>query len=399
MISVDEALATILREAAPLATERVPIEAALGRVPTTDIVSRIDQPPFRAAAMDGYAVRRVDAEAGARLNVIGEAAAGAPFRGALGRDEAARIFTGGEVPAGADHVVIQEDVRAETGAVVIERAQGRASNIREKGIDFRAGVVVAKAGERLGAIDLAVVAAANIATVDVARKPTVAFFDNGDELVEPGAVLKAGEIVGSNRFAFAAMIDEWGGTPLYAGRARDDRKALAEKFLVARGADVVVSIGGASVGDHDHVRTAFADAGGELLFSKISVKPGKPTWFGRLGPFLALGLPGNPASAIVCAILFLRPLIAAFVGEATKARYLRAPLKGELPSNGPRQSFQRATLAVDAGGRLSATPFAGQDSSLLLPLARGNCLIRQAANSPALADGAPVDCLIYRPIS
>lgn len=399
MLSVDDALAETLRSAGRLPSEEISIERAAGRILAEAVVAAVDQPPFRASAMDGYAVRHADATPGAVLRVVGEAAAGAPFRGAIANGEAARIFTGGEVPAGADHIVVQEDASAAAGAVTINEAQARPANIREAGIDFRAGALLKKKGERIGAVDLGIIAAANVGAVIVARKPVVAFFDNGDELVEPGAALEPGRIVGSNRFAFAAMIEAWGGTPLYLGRARDERRAIAEKFADAAAADVVVAVGGASVGDHDHMRPAFADAGGTLIFSKIAVKPGKPTWFGRLGGARVLGLPGNPASAIVCAVLFLQPLIAALQGEARGRRFVRAALKGKLSANGARETYHRASIVADAAGRLAATPFANQDSSLLLPLARGNGLVRQSAHAPAQGDGAAVDCLLYGPIA
>lgn len=396
MISVDEALAAILANSAAAPVEAAPVGDAYGRVLAADIVSRTDQPPFRASAMDGYAVRFDDAGAGARLTVIGEAAAGAPIDRAVGRGEAVRIFTGGAVPEGADHVLIQEEARRDGAAVVVAENQAKRANIREAGVDFREGALLKRKGDRLTPIDLGLIASANVAAIDVFRKPVVAYFDNGDELKEPGEKLAHGEIVGSNRFAMDALIGAWGGAPHYLGRAGDDPAEVRAKFAVAQGADILIAVGGASVGDHDYVRGAFAEAGGDLIFSKVSVRPGKPTWFGKLGDARVLGLPGNPASAIVCAILFLRPLIAASGGEGPQAhRFIPAALAKGLRSNGPRESYLRGRLAVDANATLTAEAFSNQDSSLYSPLVGGNCLIRREANAPEAAAGERVPCLLY----
>lgn len=396
MLSVDEALAAILAEAASPSVERALIEAALGRVAATDILATMDQPPFRAAAMDGYAVRFADATIGARLTLIGEAPAGAPFDRAVGAGEAVRIFTGGAVPAGADHVLIQEEAEADGDEVAITAKQSAPSHVRAAGVDFRAQSILKRKGERLTPIDLGLIASANIASVDVFARPVVAYVDNGDELREPGAALRHGEIVGSNRFAMDALIAAWGGAPQYLGRALDDPDSIREKFDAAKGADIFVTIGGASVGEHDHVRAAFAAVGGALIFSKIAVRPGKPTWFGRLGGVRVLGLPGNPASAIVCALLFLRPLIAASGGEIAPTRYARASLSESLAANGPRESYLRGAISVDPSGLLRVAPFANQDSSLYSPLVHGNCLIRRMPQAPSAPIGALVDCLVYR---
>ncbi len=396
MIGVEEALSIINSAAVATAKERIPVCEGSGRVLAADVAARIDQPPFRASAMDGYAVRFEDASAGARLTLIGEAAAGAPASHAVGAGEAVRIFTGGAVPDGADHVVIQEDTRREGESVVIASGQPRRANIREAGIDFTENQLLKRKGERLAPIDLGLIASANIEAIDAYKKPVVAYFDNGDELREPGANLSNGEIVGSNRFALDALIAAWGGVPRYLGRARDNSELVQEKFVAARDADILVTVGGASVGDRDHVRGAFAQAGGDLVFSKIAVRPGKPTWFGKIGDTRVLGLPGNPASAIVCAILFLKPLLAATGGERPRAhQFLRAMLAKTLKSNGPRESYLRGHLCVDANVNLSVETFSNQDSSLYSPLAGGNCLIRRLANAPEMAAGEIVECLLH----
>jgi molybdopterin molybdotransferase len=393
-VSVSEALALIERAARPLAPERIPIGEACGRVLAEPVVAAVDQPPFRSSAMDGYAVRFADASPGAQLRLVGEAAAGSPFAGRVGEGEAVRIFTGGVVPEGADHVVIQEETERGAQTVTIAAAQKAPSNVRAAGVDFRAGAIVKPRGARLSAIDLALIASANVADLAVARRPRLGFFDNGDELVEPGRPLSPGKIVGSLRFALEALIGEFGAEPLYLGRAPDRRVAIAEKFSEPR-LDAVIAVGGASVGDHDHMRGAFADCGGALLFEKVSVKPGKPTWFGRIGERLVLGLPGNPASATVCAMLFARPLIAKMCGAPSRPIFVTARLDGEIDAAGARESYLRAAAFGDADGALIAAPFVDQDSSLLSPLAKGNALIRRLAGAPAARRGELVDCLLY----
>ena len=396
VIRVEEAQQTIITAAAPVGTEKIAIGEAQGRVLAADVVARIDQPPFRASAMDGYAVRFDDLSPGVRLTLIGEAAAGSPTRRAVGKGEAVRIFTGGAVPYGADHVVIQENTRADGAGVIIASEEARRGNIREAAIDFAAGSCLKRKGDRLTAIDLGLIAAANIAAVDVYRKPIVAYFDNGDELREPGDDLAYGEIIGSNRYVLDAMIAAAGGAANYLGRAGDSLSAVREKFLAARGADIILTVGGASVGDHDHVKSAFAGAGGVLAFSKIAVRPGKPTWFGAIGDARVLGLPGNPASAIVCAMLFLNPLIAARGGQARPVPSLiRARLDAALKSNGPRETYLRGSLYADDAAALKVKAFAREDSSLFSPLAEGNCLIRRAGDAPAAPAGDIVDCLPY----
>jgi len=400
MVSVEEALSLIAGAVVAPTFEIVPVGKACGRVSAQDIVAAIDQPPFRASAMDGYAVRFADAKEGARLRVVGASAAGSPFAGAVGAGEAVRIFTGAAAPAGADHVVIQEETREETsaeeGVVVIAAAQAKPSHLRAAGIDFSAGDILKRAGARLSPIDLGLIAAANISEVSVAKRPIVAYFDNGDELREPGDALADGMIVGSNRFALNALIEEWGGEAHYLGRAADDADAIRRKIEEAHGADILVTIGGASVGDHDYVKSSFVDCGGEFIFSKIKMKPGKPTWFGRLDRLRALGLPGNPASAVVCAILFLRPLIALSSGEGPAPSIVKAVLAAPMPANGSRESYVRGQLDVDATGRLIATPNLREDSSLYSPLATGDCLIRRPADAPDAPAGAIIDWIIYR---
>ncbi len=395
MISVEEALAIILDGVDALDPETIAIGDCANRTAASDIVAEITQPPFAASAMDGYAVRAVDANKGGRLMVIGEAPAGAPFAGKVGAGEAVRIFTGGVVPDGADHIVIQEDVARDGDVLVISEPQDPPRHIRPAGVDFRKGDRLTAAGVRLNEIHGALFAAANIARIDVFRRPTVAIISNGDELVEPGSDLAPGEIINSNHYALAALVNKWGGEAVYLGCAEDKEDAIAAKFREGRDGDIIVPIGGASVGDYDFVKSAFRSLGGETQFEKVAVRPGKPTWYGKLGRARVVGLPGNPASAIVTATLFLQPLIAALAGGDPSGVYAEAPLASGLPANGPRESYLRATLVRGADGE-KLSPADNQDSSLLRPFAEANALIQRLPHVDAASQGDVVRYLVLR---
>ena len=388
MLSVEEARGAILDGAARLDAEFAPLDALTGRVAAADIKAAVTQPPFPASAMDGYAVRFADAAKAARLSVIGEAPAGAPFNGELGAGQAVRIFTGAVVPKGADHVVIQEDVAREGDEILITEAQEQARNIRPAGVDFHAGDLLMRAGDQFHEVHGAILAAANLSTAKAVRRPRVAIFANGDELKEPGGALGPGEIVNSNHYAIAALVARWGGEAVYLGCAPDAEDAVAEMFQRGAAHDVIVPIGGASVGDYDFVKSAFAAAGGENVFSKVAVRPGKPTWFGRLGGARVLGLPGNPASALVTSALFLQPLIGALLGKAAPGAFSTARLGAAVGANGPRESYLRA---LTSEGGAVVTPVANQDSSLLSPYLSSDVLIRRAPGAAALEAGAIVD--------
>ena len=355
------------------------------------------QPPFAASAMDGYAVRFDDAQQGAMLKVIGEAPAGAPFEGAVAVGTCVRIFTGGVVPEGADHIVIQEDVSRDGDVITVNDKQDGPRHIRAAGIDFEEGDVLVRAGEALHEAHGSIFAAANIGAVPVVRRPVVALFSNGDELVEPGADLKPGQIINSNHYALAAMVERWGGEARYLGRAADKEDDIRAFFQRSRDADVIVPIGGASVGDYDFVKSAFAAEGGTSIFEKVAVRPGKPTWFGNLGDARIVGLPGNPASALVTAALFVQPLVRRLAGQAVNGTktfdiaQLTAPLKG----NGKRESYLRGTVAASADG-YKVTPAANQDSSLLSPFASANVLIRRAVDAPEAGEGDMVEIVWLR---
>ncbi len=398
MLSVDDAIAEILAGAAPLGGEIIPLDRIYGRVAAVDIRARLTQPPFSASAMDGYAVRFEDAQKDVRLNVIGEAPAGAPFTGAVGAGEAVRIFTGGPVPDGADHIVIQEDVTRKDNYIIINEDQERPRHIRPAGVDFKEGDKLVRAGEIFHEIHGAIIAAANIAEAAVLRRPRVALFSNGDELMEPGAALKPGQIINSNHYALTAMIQNWGGETEYLGCAADDEAAIRSYFERAQTADIIVPVGGASVGDYDFVKSAFRVLGGEIAFEKVAVRPGKPTWCGKIGNARVVGLPGNPASAIVTAALFVQPLVRLLAGnhgdqavKSTKA-VLAAPLK----ANGARETYLRASLQRADDGVVRVTAAANQDSSLLSPFTTADVLIRRPINAPAAAAGDQADIVPLR---
>lgn len=397
MISVDEAIATILDGAAPIGAENVSLTGCTDRIAASDIIARMTQPPFTASAMDGYAVRFEDAQTDATLKLIGEAPAGAPFSGCVAVGEAVRIFTGGVVPEGADHVVIQEDVTRKEDVITINDDQESPRNIRAAGIDFKAGDTLVRKGEVLHEIHGSILAAANIDTVTVQRRPKVILFSNGDELVEPGTDVKPGQIVNSNHYALSEMIRRWGGDPIYIGCAADEELAIRSMFTKVRDADLIVPIGGASVGDYDFVKSAFRAEGGRTVFEKIAVRPGKPTWFGALGDARIIGLPGNPASALVTAALFVQPLVRRFAGDGggENAHFHAANLAAPLDANGGREAYLRGTAVVSPNG-MTVTPISNQDSSLLTPFATANVLIRRVVNAPALGIGEEIEFVWLR---
>ena len=391
LMPAEEALARVLAAVpAPLDEEFVPLAEAFGRTLARDVAARRVQPPFANSAMDGYALRAADAAiAPARLTVVGEAAAGRPFAGRLARGEATRIFTGAPLPEGADAVAIQETAQRDGDTVTIGEPIAPGDHVRRRGCDFDEGEILLSAGRRLTARDVALAAAADHPTVAARRRPRVAILSSGDELVVPGGTRGPAQIVASNAFAVAGVVLAAGGEPLDLGVAPDDPAALAELLTQARRAkaDVLTTIGGASVGDHDLVRKALADAGMSLDFWRIAMRPGKPLIHGRLGAMSVLGLPGNPTSATVCAVIFLRPLVRALLGDSAAGADPSEParLAAPLPANGERKDFLRATLAVGADGGTLATPISAQDSSLAKALARADALLLREPNASAAA--------------
>jgi molybdopterin molybdotransferase len=400
MISVAEALARVLASARkPVGRESVTIEAALGRTLASDLCALRTQPPFANSAMDGYALRAADtARLPARLRIIGESAAGRAFAGTVGANEAVRIFTGAPMPEGADTVLIQENAERDGDFLIARTSEAPRRNVRDAGIDFIGGELLLPAGRCLRPRDLALAAAANHPILEVRRRPRVAVLATGDELARPGSALGPSQIVASNNYAVAGIVTSCGGEPVDLGIASDDVAALARSFRRAQQikADVLVTLGGASVGDYDLVQRALVDAGLELGFWRIAMRPGKPLMQGRLGDMRVLGLPGNPVSSIVCATLFLGPLLRAMVGDpAAGADVSEAAVFGaDVGPNDLRQDYLRATLRRGADGALLASPFASQDSSLVKLLAQAHCLLIRPPHAPAAKRGEA--CRIIR---
>lgn len=398
MLSVADALALVLADARELPPTEAELVNAHGRVLAADVKALRTQPPAPVSAMDGYAVRSSDVvSAPARLRVIGEVAAGRPFERAIGPGEAARIFTGGVVPSGADTIVIQEHATRAGDEVTVTRPASRGRNIRVEGLDFRAGDVLLARGHRLTGRDLGLAAAMNHATMPVYRGPKVALLATGDELVAPGSNPGPGQIVYSNGFALRAMMRAEGADVIDLGIAPDrlDETIAAVRRARAAGADVLVTTGGASVGDYDLVQKAFAAEGMTLSFWKVAMRPGRPLMHGRIGEMHVLGLPGNPVSAFVCGLLFLVPLLRTLSGRSdVRLPTESAVLGASQPANDERADFLRATLERNGGGQLVATPFPTQDSSMVGVLAKADCLvIREPYALPAEAGSA---CAIVR---
>ena len=393
LLSVEDALGQILATAPrPLPAEDVPLARARGRTLARDLSARRSQPPVAVSAMDGYAVRAADLAAlPVALRVIGMSSAGHALEASIGPGEAARIFTGAVVPPGADTVVIQENTAATPGGVSILKAEQLGRNIRTAGLDFREGEIGLLAGRRLGASELALAAAMNHATLPVVRQPRVAILATGDELVNPGTTPSAAQIVASNPFALAAIVEAAGGIAIDLGIAADSFEALSRAIAAARdsGPDLLVTLGGASVGDHDLVQAALVREGLDLGFWKIAMRPGKPLMHGQLGPMRVLGLPGNPVSSIVCGLLFVRPLVRALSGDPGAAAPVTRParLAADLPANDRRQDYMRATLEHRADDLPHARPAGVQDSSMLRVLAGAQALIMRPPGAPAARAG------------
>ncbi|MCJ2060486.1 molybdopterin molybdotransferase MoeA [Methylobacterium sp. J-048] len=400
LIPVAEALARVLASVpGPVEAETVPLAQAAGRTLAADVAAARTQPPFPASAMDGYAVRFADAATvGASLRLIGTSAAGHGFSGRIGPGEAVRIFTGAPVPEGADAILIQEDAEAQGETVRVTEGVEKNRFIRRAGLDFTAGETLLVAGMTLDARRLALAAAAGHPHLSVRRRPRVAILATGDELVEPGAAPAWDQIVASNSLALAALSAEAGAEIIDLGIAADDHGALEDAFRRAREAraDLLVTLGGASVGDHDLVQAALAKEGLELGFWRVALRPGKPLMQGRLGAMQVIGLPGNPVSSIVCGLLFVVPAIRALQGDpqAGVDRSEPATLGRDLPANDGRADYMRASLALEPGRLPVADPEKRQDSSMLAVLGRAEALLIRAPHEPAAKAGDP--CRIIR---
>lgn len=397
MLTVEQARQKILGSARQTAKIEVETPHALGFVTTADIRANRTQPPLALSAMDGYALRGEDLDGNqlSGLNIIGEAPAGHPYDGEVATGECVRIYTGSVVPEGADTVVIQENVSRHDDILTINQNPSPGANVRAPGTDFHRGECVMKKGVRLNERDIGLLAAANISSLSVAKRPRVGILSTGDEIVPLGITPNDGQITESVAPLLGAMVSRAGGTPTLLGIAGDRVEEITAATTDAiDGLDILVTIGGASVGDYDLVRPAMEAAGLVVDFWKIAMKPGKPLMFGKFGNKPLLGLPGNPVSAYVCATLFLVPLIESMQGVALPGPLIEtASLAVPLPANGPRETYMRGKLLPEPGGRLLAAPHAMQDSSVLSALASSDCLIRREANASALDEGSLVQII------
>ena len=397
LMPVADALAAILAGAEPLPEEMIALDAAHHRVLAQDVAARRTQPPQAMSAMDGYAVRAADAaDTSARLNVIGEVAAGRPFGRTVGQGEAVRIFTGGVIPDGADAVIIQEDTAVDGDHITITEAAAPGRHIRAAGVDFREGDVLLRRGRRLTDRDLSLAAGMNHPELAVRRRPKVAVLGTGDELVMPGTTPGPGQIVYSNGYALRALARAEGAEVADLGLAADTVTATVEAIRRARDqqADILITMGGASVGDHDLVKRALEAEGTVMAFWRIAMRPGKPMMHGRLGAMRVIGLPGNPVSSYVCGYLFLVPLIRALLGrDAIHHRRERAVLGRDLAANDQREDYLRAWLEEPADGPPVAVPVTHQDSSLLGNLAAARSLVIRPPFAPAATKGSPCELL------
>ncbi|MSO65252.1 MAG: molybdopterin molybdenumtransferase MoeA [Alphaproteobacteria bacterium] len=399
LMPVNEALARIERAFAPVPSEVVSIAEAAGRVLAEDVIARVTQPPAAVSAMDGYAVIAGDvAEGPATLTVVGEAPAGGAFSGTLAPGQAVRIFTGGPVPAGADTIVIQEDVDRDGARIRVRESGAAGRHIRQAGLDFNRGDTVLRAGLRLGPREIALAAAMNVPWLVVRRQPRIALLATGNEIVRPGDPVGPNQIVSSNALGLAALLRSRGAEILDLGIAPDRRGAVAAMADGAAGTDLLITLGGASVGDHDLVQAALGDRGLEVDFWRIAMRPGKPLFFGRIGATKLLGLPGNPVSSLVCGLLFANAAVHRLLGRS--GPYLveeTAQLGRAMTANDGRQDYLRATLSVVAGAMV-ATPFDRQDSSMLSLLARANCLLVRPPKAAAAKEGDPVPVIRLDPL-
>ncbi len=396
MLSVAEARARILAALAPVGAETVALPDAWGRVLAEDIAARVALPPADVSAMDGYAVRAADlVHPPQTFSVIGAAPAGHPFAGTVGPGEAVRLFTGSVVPEGADAVIAQEDAAREGERVMLSEAARPGKFIRRRGQDFAPGDVLLRAPRKLTARDIGLAAAANHPWLAVRRRPRIAIVATGDEIALPGAPIPPGGLVSSNSHALAALVRAAGAEALHLGIARDDPAAIVALADAAAGCDLLITSGGASVGEHDLVQQALAVRGFALDFWKIAMRPGKPLIWGRIGALPVLGLPGNPVSAMVCAVVFLLPAIAALLGlPAADPPTTTVRLSVPLGANDHRADHLRATLTAGADGVPVASPFPVQDSGMLARLAWADCLVLRPPHAPALAAGATAEAIV-----
>ncbi|MTI45713.1 molybdopterin molybdochelatase [Roseibium hamelinense] len=397
LMPVAEALARLVDEVDARPAETIALSKANGRVLAENIASTRTQPPFAVSAMDGYAIRHEDlAACPAQLTVIGEAPAGHGFQGKVGTGQAVRIFTGAPLPEGADTILIQENTTRASETVTALEQPAAGAFVRPAGLDFKTGDVLLRAGRSLNYRDLALAASMNHAQLPVRRKPVVAILATGDELVPPGAEPGPDQIIASNHAGIAALVEDCGGTPLDLGISRDNPRELVShvrRALEAK-ADILVTLGGASVGDHDLVQDVLGKEGMDLSFWRIAMRPGKPLMAGRLGHTKVLGLPGNPVSSLVCGLLFLKPLLSKMLGrDDQEPQFGYAVLGAPLPENDRRQDYIRAGLNLGDDGQPIASPFQKQDSSMLGLLAQSGALIVRPPHATAASAGDKVQII------
>ena len=390
LTSVSDALKRVIDLCPVMDVETVPLDKAAGRVLARPMVATRNQPPFRSSAMDGYAICVDDLHPGARLTIIGESPAGGEFTGTVSAGETVRIFTGGVVPEGADRVIIQENVAREGDVITLNEAPGEGMNLRPMGADFKIGDTLS-APRRLRAADVALLAAMNLPEIPVFRKPVIAVIPTGDELVMPGETPGPTQIITSNNYAIKAQLEAQGAMVRLLPIARDNRPALRAAFKLAEGADMVITLGGASVGDYDLIAPMAEELGLSLDFYKIAMRPGKPLIAGHISGVPMFGLPGNPVSSMVCAHVFLRPAVDKMLGlpplDQEEQTY---ELTADLPPNGPRMHYLRAS--VKAG---KCTPADCQDSALISVMSRSNALLIRQPDAPAAKSGDMVTCILF----
>ena len=392
LMPVDEALARVLSAGKVLGAQLAKLDDVIGRVLAKDLKAKRDQPPFQSSAMDGYAVRHEDLSD--PLTLVGVSAAGHGFKRVVKKGQAVRILTGAPLPKGADTIVIQENVSVNGKELVVHEAPALGRNIRVRGLDFKKGAVLLSAGTRVSVRDIGLMAAANAALVLVRKRPRIVLFTTGDELVLPGGNPRDDQIFSSNSQALAAMLNAWGAEVINLGIMRDDMRATVAAIKKASKADILVTTGGASVGDHDYVQEALKRSGIEIGFWKIALRPGKPLMFGTKGKLSVLGLPGNPVSALVCARIFLKPLIGKMLGVESQDVPVMARVAEALPANDERQDYLRAMLRYEEDGARVVQIFPKQDSSMQRNLRDADCLIVRPPRAPHAAKNALVPVIL-----
>ena len=394
MISIDQARTRILARLTPTGAEIVPLSSGLGRVLFAPVIARLTYPAANISAMDGFALDAADAVPGTSLTIIGSAPAGHPFEGRIGSGQAVRVFTGSVIPDGADAVLVQENADFDEVRLTPHTTIARGKNIRSAGLDFRVGDNLLSSGTRLSARDVGLAAAGNCPWLSVYRRPIVALLATGDEVAMPGEPIPAGGLTNSNTFALAAFIRTCGGIPIILPTARDDRLVIAQAAESLSHADLLVTTGGASVGAHDLVQEGLSMHGLAVDFWKIAMRPGKPLMFGAMGTLPVLGLPGNPVSALVCALLFLKPAIerlSGLPGDAPQSEFARCTVA--LPENDRRNDHLRASLVRDPDGGWQITPFAQQDSAMLPRFAEADALLLRPPGASATPPGTVVQMI------